>query len=160
VVLAQPDRIADRIRRSSSQSWKLGERAPGELASILRAAPSPAPDLIGPVQDRPEPPAMAADPGSVPPAAWGPPEPPPPSAPAFTPPPAATVYLVQTKLEGAALDSLRNALAPYGDPVFEESAGPLPLEHTGLNPDAVVWWGRPSGWTWWGTVPVVIDRER
>jgi hypothetical protein len=157
-VLSHPSVIADRVRHSSSSMmWRLGDEAPSQLASMLHAASSPVPERTAPIS-APSAPVVASDElgkdmfGPPAPAALRP-------ATAFTPMPAPTVYLVQTKLDAAAIEGLRRALAPYGEATLEESAQPLPLDDS-LNPAAVVWWSQPpSGWAWWASVPVVIDQQ-
>jgi hypothetical protein len=155
VVMAQPDRIAEQIRRSQSAAWRLGEPAPAELASALNAPPVHA--TSEPDRSRPDHAILDNSAPSPFPQFEGPPAP----GADWTPPPAATVYVVQTRLDGAAIDSLRNALAPYGEPTLEESPNPLPLDGAPLNPAAVLWWSQsPAGWTSWASVPVVIDQAR
>lgn len=155
VVLADPERIAARIRSRQSPAWRLGEQAPAQLASLLNAA-TPAP-YRPPQPAAPQPITFAGGYVSdLPEGFYGPPRPP---VEGFRPVRSA-VYLVQTRLDAAALDSLRDALAPYGEPVFEEAAEPLPIDNSAaLTPNAVVWWSQPpAGWTWWASVPVVIDQ--
>lgn len=156
-VLSHPSVIADRVRRSSPAMWRLGDEAPPQLASLLHAAPPPVPEPIA-RPSAPSAPVVASDDLSK--DMYGPPAPSlPRTAAPFTTQPVPTVYLVQTRLDAAAIDGLRGALAPYGEATLEESAQPLPLEDS-LNPAAVVWWSQPpSGWTWWASVPIVIDQQ-
>jgi hypothetical protein len=78
-------------------------------------------------------------------------------------PPAKTVYMIETRLDDLALDSLLSAVqGTYGDAIFEEASEPLPEDAmTPLNPAAVIWWPQPaSGWVKWANVPLVIDTAR
>jgi hypothetical protein len=60
------------------------------------------------------------------------------------------------------MDTLRSTLSgTYGKADFEELAEPLPDPTPVLNSASVVWWNQgPAGWTWWASIPVVIDTNR
>lgn len=70
------------------------------------------------------------------------------------------IYIADTRLDRAAMASLRSALS-LGDgqvAVFEEFALPMDLPRV-LTPDAVLWWGRPaSEWSERVFVPIVVER--
>ncbi len=70
------------------------------------------------------------------------------------------IYMADTRLDRAAMASLRSALS-LGDgqvAVFEELALPMDLPRV-LTPDAVLWWGRPaSEWSERVFVPIVVER--
>jgi hypothetical protein len=84
-----------------------------------------------------------------------------PTGPEYRPPPSPTVYVVQMRLDAAAIDTLLSALSPLGEPTLEETPQTLPMDEAVLNPAAVVWWSQPpAGWTAWTSVPVVVDRSK
>ena len=86
----------------------------------------------------------------------------PPPTVAWTPPPQQSVYMVEVRLDSAALDTLRGSLSGgYGEAQYEELPAPLPEGTDAVNPASVVWWSQgPSGWTGWAGVPVVVDANR
>lgn len=157
LVRAQPDRLADRIRRAESPAWKLGGEVPPAALAVLNPPVAPARQ---PRERTFEPPVLADDDKPIEilslPA-------PPVLAPLPPQPPKPAAFMVQTRLDPAALETLRSAIASrHGEAVFEELAEPLPLnDGPSLNPAAVLWWSQsPAGWTRWAEVPVVIDAFR
>lgn len=72
------------------------------------------------------------------------------------------VFLVRTRLDTAAISSLRRALEGKGEVVFEQAAGPLPedasvtpmIAGAMLPPIRVV-----AGSGGWATVPIVVERR-
>jgi hypothetical protein len=156
-IATQPSRIADRIRRADSSMWRLGGEPPAEV--LARLSPPPAPDPE-PARSESRPMVLSAREGlasDLAPGFDGPPRPP------EWLPPAKTVYMIETRLDDLALDSLLSAVqGTYGDAIFEEASEPLPEDAmTPLNPAAVIWWPQPaSGWVKWANVPLVIDTAR
>jgi hypothetical protein len=81
------------------------------------------------------------------------------------PPPRSAVYMVQSRLDETALESLSTALKGVTvNLVFEEAPEEVaqreePLPSTA--PTAVLWWSQPpAAWTWWTSVPVVVEPAR
>lgn len=74
--------------------------------------------------------------------------------------PLEAVYMADTRLDRAAMASLRSALSLGNGQVavFEELASPIELPRV-LTPDAVLWWGRPvREWSARVYVPIVVER--
>jgi hypothetical protein len=158
-IAAQPSRVADRIRRAESPMWRVAADAPAELAAKL--SPS-MPEPRQPSASEPEPIRYSGEKqysSDLAPGMFGPPRPP-----ELPPPPAPkSVYIIQTRLDAQALETLMNAIeGSYGEAAFEESAEPLSLDSAAVpTPASVVWWGQsPAAWTHWASVPVVIDTVR
>jgi anti-sigma factor RsiW len=158
--LARMEPVVDRLRRNSP-GWRYTGEAPMALASML-IPPAPAPGGE-PALVRPGEAFAASDLRGAPSAAWY--GPPPPRAFFDLPRSRTTVYLVQSRLDAPSLESLRTALAGVaGEVWFEElddaatlQTEPLPS----LAPSAVLWWGQPpASWTWWSSLPVVVEPGR
>jgi len=158
-VMAQPQRLTDRIRRAASPAWKLGGDVPAATLAILSPPTMP---RIRPMERSVQPTAFAGM-SDLAPGMYGPPRPEPLPPIPDIPEPKPAAFIVQTRLDVPALETLRNAISGrYGEVVFEELAEPLPLNETpSLNPAAVMWWSQsPTGWTRWADIPVVIDAFR
>jgi hypothetical protein len=159
-VLMRPERVTQRLSKASGGAWRVEGEAPREVASVVSTSfPSYTPRARGP-----EPVVIVSEdaPGTIPDAPLasyvGPP-----ASLADLLPEGPKVYMVQARLEGSALESLRSSLNWRGASAeFEIADQPLPVEDTpALDPAAVLWWGqRPSAWAAWGAVPVVVDIDR
>lgn len=154
-LLVRPERVADRVRRAASPSWRMAGEAPVAVASTLsRPAPVDAPEIPA------ESPIVMAGSGPAPePIVWGPPTP----SLADLAQTARPVYVVEARLDADSIDSLRRTLSGIPATVVLEPADePLAIDDSPVvNPAAVLWWGQPtSAWTAWGRVPVVVDMAR
>lgn len=152
------DRVANRLRRTGA-----GWRFAGDAPQVLASAVAPSTNGFDVRRPRPVPDVMAGADIRLPHGAlYGPPAP---GAMIELPPLRASVYVVQSRLDSTSLESLKTALSGVAaDVVLEEADVPLPdyeaHEHS-LAPTAVLWWGQsPSAWTWWTSVPVVVEPRR
>ncbi len=154
---AQSGKLADRVRHGDQSLFRLDAEAPPAVVALLAPTLPPA---YTPSDEAPARPQFAGDSkiaSDLPEGLPGPPRP------DWNVPPPQLVYLIQTRLDGGALDALKATLAGNaGEAQYEELADPLPQDGAAvLNPASVVWWNQaPAAWTWWASVPVVIDVGR
>jgi hypothetical protein len=149
--------LAERVRRADGSMFRLGDEPPAALVQML-APPTPSANSE-PAREAFTPPSVAGkNEFDAPMTLVGPPAPAEWSVPAPQ-----TVYLVQIRLDGGAMEALKSALSGgYGEVQYEELAEPLPQDGSAaVNPASVVWWTQgPSGWVGWASVPVVVDTMR
>lgn len=154
---SEPGRLIDRIRRADQNMLRLGEEPTSTMVAALNPSFMERDRPVSPTRSFA--PAYAGSaPSDLPPDVYGPPLPPP----EWNPPAPQLVYLVQARLDAAAMETLRTMLGgSYGRAEFEVLDAPLPDATPALNAASMLWWGQnPSGWTWWANIPVVIDTAR
>lgn len=157
-IMAHPERLTERIRRAASPAWRIGGEVPPAALAQLSAPRWHEAPAAPPITEAPVYAGSTAVPDLAP-GMYGPPRP----TASELPPPGPAAFMVQTRSDGAALETLRAMLGgSHGEVVFEELDQPLPLDAApSLNPTAVFWWSQPpAGWTWWAQVPVVVEQAR